>query len=224
MAYGVSVGGAKWGDARVEPFVRRLLGILDGRLRKLRAKGRDSAAEAGTAAASDADDAPGVSDEAVKRVSTFVSGTIASLVAISLLQSSPAYARPRFGATPPDVSASPYPSFVDAPSPTGPAFLKPPAVQSPTLDLTLFVLVRAVDTLVRTIYEYTGPSTGHAGAAVQFVATHADTLVFQLSCWKIMWCWFYQPELLNPSYARWISQLARLDRASFATTGAPDRC
>ncbi|KAL8283171.1 hypothetical protein RQP46_005949 [Phenoliferia psychrophenolica] len=169
VAGGISVGGAQWGESRVEPLVRKVLASLYAQSRRIRANGCAAVEEEG-AVGSPRVQEPVPSEETVKRMATFVSGTIASLISITLLQSSPAYARPAFGSAPPDVSASPYPSFVDAPAPTGPAFLKPPAIQSPTLDLTLFVLVRATDTVVRTIYEYTGPSSGRSGAVVNQLA------------------------------------------------------
>ena len=185
VAAGISLGGARWGESRVEPLIRKALIAVYARSRRLRETGELNATEEGGVAA---DSQAPVSEETIKRVSTFVAGTISSLVSITLLQTSSAYARPAFDSTPPNVSATLYPAFIGAPVPTGPAFLKPPAVQSPTLDLTLFVLVRATDTLVRTIYEYTGPSSGRSGAVVKFIASQADTLVFQLATWKIMWC------------------------------------
>lgn len=35
--------------------------------------------------------------------------------------------------------------------------------------------------------------------------------MFWLSSWRVMWCWFYLPSRLPPSYNRWILALARMD-------------
>ncbi|KAM0756416.1 para-aminobenzoate synthase, subunit I [Meredithblackwellia eburnea MCA 4105] len=215
MASGISLGGAKWGEERLEPLVRRTMEGLLLRLRQMKGKradlekGKEEGIKEGR-----------VSDEAVKRVSTFFSGAIASLVAISVLQSSPEYQRAPVGSKNLSVDPSPYPSVLDddssgASTPntlhgSGPPD-KPLATQSATLDLTLFLLVRAVDTLARWIYEFTGPAHGKAGVVVDFLASQSDTLIFWLSCWRIMWCWFYLPERLYPSYRLWISRLARMD-------------
>lgn len=37
--------------------------------------------------------------------------------------------------------------------------------------------------------------------------------MFWLSSWRVMWCWFYLPTRLPPSYNRWILALARMDPA-----------
>lgn len=69
--------------------------------------------------------------------------------------------------------------------------------ESATMDLTLFLLVRATDTLLRAMYEKT--SMGKNKVA-QFLADRGDTLLFVLASWRIMWVWFYKPWLLPPSY------------------------
>jgi hypothetical protein len=196
MAFGVSVGGAKWGESRVEPFVRRMYErVLRSR------KGANAKVDGGKE-----DDVAthAYHERMISSLSTWAAATIASLVSITLLQSSPRYRRPALGGSGSlagdelEYGPSPYPSLV-APDP-GPAsnvtrasssttkFQKSVVPQSPTLDITLFILVRAADTLVRGIYEYTGVTNGRGGAVVAFVASQADTLVFWLSCWRIMWC------------------------------------
>lgn len=168
----------------------------------------------------------------IQTLTTACSATISSLLAIMLLQSSPSYRRPLTplaGSTDPklDFSVSPYTVTTTAaqirPSPTiasrstlieskpvrhGPSSI----AQSPTLDLTLFVFVRAVDTLVRGMYHHTGATYGRFGPLSTFFASNADTLTFSLSCFIIMKSWFYNPEALPPSYNRWILQLARMDK------------
>lgn len=215
-ALGVAVGGGKWGESRVEPFVRKLYLRALRRVRERR-EGRGSFKGKGVE-----DDESIAKDRAleeqhersIKQLSTFVASTFASLVSISLLQASPQYSRPKpCSPTLDDLqfvpSPSPYPSLlVETPRPSSKALSstspssKLPVAQSPTLDITLFVFVRAADTIVRAIYEHTGVTSGRAGKLVASAASQADTLVFWISTWRIMWCWFYSPHLLPPSYNR----------------------
>ncbi|KAK9471063.1 uncharacterized protein V1510DRAFT_421164 [Dipodascopsis tothii] len=39
----------------------------------------------------------------------------------------------------------------------------------------------------------------------------ADTLLFVISCYIIMYCWFYRPERLPKSYNIWITRMANMD-------------
>lgn len=93
------------------------------------------------------------------------------------------------------LSTTPRPSFANSTQPIQPQSPHPsidnivnPAHdnsrESPTLDLTLFVLVRGLDILVRGVY--TAFPRSHRGW-ISWVAGQADTLVFQLSCLRIMW-------------------------------------
>ena len=70
---------------------------------------------------------------------------------------------------------------------------------TPTLNFTLFLLVRAVDTIVRAGHfkVFFGPNY-----LAKRLADCSDTVLFVLSSWRIMWVWFYKPWLLPPSYDR----------------------
>ena len=236
LAFGISVGGAKWGESRVEGGVRR---AYLAALRQVQA--RRKARPAKIAPLEEADElarSEAAKHEAIiQALSTFVSATIASFISISLLQSR-TRSRSLRQSQEPDLALgfSPY-SALTGPQ-TGPAPILPrpkkaprrPAVQSPTLDLTLFIFVRAgtysaptagnradsslsfpADVLVRGIYEATAVTSGRWGSVVSFIASHADTFVFWASCWRIMWCWFYAPLRLPDTYNRWILKLARMD-------------
>lgn len=147
----------------------------------------------------------------IRAIATFAATTLSSLLAISLLQSSATYQRPRIAPleieTDSDEIQLPYPysSLTSSSStPSSSSFLatgdestttKPtttkrarnfPVQQSPTLDLTLFLLVRALDSVVRGIYEVSGVTSGRFGSVASFLAAQADTIVFSLSCWRIM--------------------------------------
>ncbi|KAF8560354.1 hypothetical protein OG21DRAFT_1502658 [Imleria badia] len=44
------------------------------------------------------------------------------------------------------------------------------------------------------------------------VSMYLDALVFWASSARIMWCFFYQPQRLHPSFVKWINSLANLDK------------
>ncbi|SAM85285.1 uncharacterized protein UBRO_07483 [Ustilago bromivora] len=105
---------------------------------------------------------------------------------------------------------------------------------SPTIDLTLFALVRGMDILVRALAapapasagkaklrsSTVSPSSSHSASSrgrnmlnrlALGVADEAEGLIFVICCAQIMWAWFYHPERLPPSYVRWITNLATMD-------------
>ena len=252
LAFGVAVGGAKWGEPLVEAVVSRAyfagverartlrdghggrrdegkarearvsLGELQQRAVQDEVEGKGKARETDESLAA-AQDRVAQDERNVRALSTFVSGSLSSLVALLILQSGKGYRRPVRPLAAPALSddkvdvlltpyAPPLPSAVSSGGPPpalSPAQLR--ATQSPTLDLTLFVLVRGVDTLARLVYERAPPARGRAAPVLRFVADHCETLVFWAASSKIMHAWFYAPELLPPSYSKWILQLARMD-------------
>lgn len=217
VAFGVAIGGANWAQDLVEPAVRQAYAAGVARARAVR-EGKGKAKE--TASSLEREQQRVLDDERnVRILSTFVGATVSSLVALLVLQSSKAYrrpARPQQQAVPdlpPDFLISPYtPGPLSTPDP---APRNSRRVQSPTLDLTLFLFVRGTDTLLRFLYSRSrsrsSPSTSGGGALMRLLASHGDTLVFWLACWKIMWSFFYAPHVLPPGYSKWIMQLARLD-------------
>ncbi|KAF5370237.1 hypothetical protein D9615_010073 [Tricholomella constricta] len=106
---------------------------------------------------------------------------------------------------------------------------------SDTLDLTLLLLVRAVDAFLQNlILKTTGqpatkehrsdhPSTEDGLAeessmkekskqdAANTLTSHIDAFVFWACSARIMWCFFYEPQRLPRSYVKWIATLANLD-------------
>ncbi|GAA5834298.1 hypothetical protein JCM9279_004276 [Rhodotorula babjevae] len=250
LAFGVAVGGAKWGEPLVEAVVRRAYFAGVERVRSLRdgpgkdegegkapksvvetqeravrdeVEGKGKARETDESLAAAQDRRVAQDERNVRALSTFVSGSLSSLVALLILQSGKGYRRPVRPLAAPALSddkvdvlltpyAPPLPSAVSSGGPPpalSPAQLR--ATQSPTLDLTLFVLVRGVDTLARLVYERAPPARGRAAPLLRFIADHCETLVFWAASSKIMHAWFYSPELLPPSYSKWILQLARMD-------------
>ncbi|CDU23497.1 uncharacterized protein SPSC_02126 [Sporisorium scitamineum] len=110
---------------------------------------------------------------------------------------------------------------------------KPPLGRpSPTIDLTLFALVRGMDTLVRalaapaaarkdrlrtstTASPSNATSRSRGSTLLRRVALgmadQAEGLIFVVCCAQIMWAWFYHPERLPPTYVKWITNLATMD-------------
>ncbi|RXW22947.1 hypothetical protein EST38_g2910 [Candolleomyces aberdarensis] len=147
---------------------------------------------------------------------TFISNLISSSVAVILLQKGAARAR------------------------QGRAKRVDSAGVSPTLDLTLLLVVRALDSVVQSlILRKTQPlsttdpkrsTTTRNGVEPllvqeklqreeakrvneerQRMTVRVDALLFWLCSSRIMWCFFYAPHRLPRSYLKWISRLAYLD-------------
>ncbi|KAL5534232.1 hypothetical protein ACEPAG_694 [Sanghuangporus baumii] len=99
---------------------------------------------------------------------------------------------------------------------------------SPTLDLTLLLLVRALDAFAQRFFHqhaekvvdnrqtdmYGESSVDRKRLLRKKVAVLTDKLdafVFWAASARIMWCFFYRPERLPRSYVRWIGALANVD-------------
>ncbi|KFA50316.1 hypothetical protein S40293_03363 [Stachybotrys chartarum IBT 40293] len=92
---------------------------------------------------------------------------------------------------------------------------KPPAAAGRTLDLTLFAATRAVDVIVGGLWERYSQHRRAARRwtrAEQHVSELTDPLIFSASCALIMWSWFFSPEKLPRSYAKWITTAAQVDQ------------
>ncbi|KAJ6604656.1 hypothetical protein DFH09DRAFT_1123413 [Mycena vulgaris] len=87
---------------------------------------------------------------------------------------------------------------------SGPSRSKDPA--SRTLDLTLLLLVRALDAAVQS-----RESDAELPVRREVMRTQIDSLVFWACSARIMWCFFYEPHRLPKSYVKWIRTLAGLD-------------
>ncbi|KAL6717480.1 hypothetical protein ACLMJK_005395 [Lecanora helva] len=83
-------------------------------------------------------------------------------------------------------------------------------VAGKTLDLTVLVSLRALDTVICNIWRNSEifnlrPSLKSA------ISRHADTVIFTLSSGTIMWAWFFLPDRLPRTYNQWIGQAAQVD-------------
>ena len=132
-------------------------------------------------------------------LSTYISSFTASFIAFGLKKVSATNYQDSFGSNLPLVSfpkGSRANDYLTSRNPEE-AMLQSKRYETPTLDLTLFLLVRAIDTAVRTMYI---AFSGHQNRFVQLLAARGDNILFILSSWRIMWIWFYKPWLLPPSY------------------------
>jgi len=132
---------------------------------------------------------------------TFACNAIASLTAITLLQSRRNSFQTR---------------KTDIPFPCAGAIAQTREIKrgrsSETLDLTLLVLVRAFDALAqRLIFKRAGHEKKQARKRRLSITTKLDALAFWASSAGIMWCFFYEPERLPCPYVRWIKSLANID-------------
>ncbi|KAI0094897.1 hypothetical protein BDY19DRAFT_50768 [Irpex rosettiformis] len=103
--------------------------------------------------------------------------------------------------------------------------LQYPTVRSPrwkgrpsaTLDLSLLLLVRAIDSIVRSKVlpspseASTKEEKDKARTKRQRQSMTLDAFVFWACSARIMWCFFYEPERLPHSYNKWIMSIANID-------------
>ncbi|CAG8716149.1 13399_t:CDS:2, partial [Ambispora leptoticha] len=92
-----------------------------------------------------------------------------------------------------------------------------PGTVNKTIDLTLLALVRAIDVLVRYIYQERIPEHTKQKWIPKWLSDHIDTLAFVCSCSEIMFAWFYAPKRLPSSYIEWIDHMAHIDPRIMAT-------
>ena len=83
-----------------------------------------------------------------------------------------------------------------------------------TLDLTLVVSIRALDTMLGELwsrYRVSRMSRGNWTSFESMTSRFSDTGTFVVSCYLIMWAWFYLPDKLPQTYNEWIGEAAQVD-------------
>ncbi|KAL4867716.1 hypothetical protein BDV12DRAFT_117510 [Aspergillus spectabilis] len=89
-----------------------------------------------------------------------------------------------------------------------------PELAGRTMDLTLFTLTRALDSVACISWAW-GQEKWKGNPrwtlASSFAPNLADSAVFAASAAVVMWAWFYVPERLPRSYGRWIGEVAKVD-------------
>ncbi|OSX67574.1 hypothetical protein POSPLADRAFT_1064166 [Postia placenta MAD-698-R-SB12] len=137
---------------------------------------------------------------------TFISNMLSASVAISLFHS-------RNGRSSSSASSTTIlPSIPPIPADTAQR-PRSGVKSSITLDLTLLLLVRAMDSLIERAEKRNSPSPTERDIErrKRRLRTRLDALVFWACSARIMWCFFYEPERLPRSYNKWIMTLANID-------------
>ncbi|PLB39509.1 uncharacterized protein BDW47DRAFT_116570 [Aspergillus candidus] len=89
-----------------------------------------------------------------------------------------------------------------------------PAFAGRTMDLTLFTLTRAVDTVASIAWAQwrsRRKAQGRWTSAESVAPGLVDAGLFAASSAIVMWAWFYVPERLPKSYEKWIGEVAKVD-------------
>ena len=95
--------------------------------------------------------------------------------------------------------------------------LKPtsPLIAGRTIDLTLLVVIRALDTVIGelwTLHKISRTSRRKWTVFESFLSHVADAGLFAVSSGMVMFAWFYHPERLPRAYNKWIGEAAQVDR------------
>ena len=84
-----------------------------------------------------------------------------------------------------------------------------------TLDLSVLIAIRAVETTVRAIWKSSwhdrSQRNNFRSRVESAIANFIDPIIFALSSSLIMWSWFYLPYSLPDSYRKWIGRAANID-------------
>ncbi|KAL4937092.1 hypothetical protein BDV06DRAFT_216159 [Aspergillus oleicola] len=89
-----------------------------------------------------------------------------------------------------------------------------PQLAGRTMDLTLFTLTRAVDSIACILWDWCrkkGNDHSRWASAASIAPGLADSAIFASSAAVVMWAWFYAPERLPRSYGKWIGDVAKVD-------------
>lgn len=89
-----------------------------------------------------------------------------------------------------------------------------PLLAGRTLDLTLLVSVRALDTVIGDLWQRRIKTVGKRGRVptyYQTISHYIDATIFAASAGAVMWAWFYLPERLPRAYNKWIGEAAQID-------------
>ncbi|OJJ47125.1 hypothetical protein ASPZODRAFT_151679 [Penicilliopsis zonata CBS 506.65] len=139
------------------------------------------------------------------RLVRFTSSLLSSLIAFQLLnKKSPRLHDPHSGLSRQNASAADVQSEV----------IEAPQFAGRTLDLTLFTVVRAVDVISCLAWAHWchRRKTQKRWTFIEAVLPElSDAGVFAASSAVVMWAWFYLPDRLPNSYAKWIGEVARVD-------------
>ncbi|MDI1491961.1 MAG: hypothetical protein OHK93_003172 [Ramalina farinacea] len=138
-----------------------------------------------------------------RRVSRAVAAFVSAWLCLPLLNSPQHHRSGQKGnGDPPARKADPHNNASQSPSSTA----------GPSIDLTLFTVVRAIDATITTTWRH--PHRKQiipTYRLIQTLSSQADTLLFALSSGTIMWTWFYHPARLPHEYNKYIGEVAQVD-------------
>ncbi len=89
-----------------------------------------------------------------------------------------------------------------------------PFLAGKTIDLTILVVARAVDSIVVNLWRHSrisGNLMVPKGLISSAISRYADGLVFAISSGTVMWAWIYRPMSLPRAYDKWIGEAAQID-------------
>ena len=93
-------------------------------------------------------------------------------------------------------------------------FTQPALVAGRSIDMTLFAVSRAAETIIHKVWLRRKSARLIKGQWTAFesaVSRYADSWLFATSAGSVMWAWFYTPERLPPAYRAWIRSAADVD-------------
>ena len=91
---------------------------------------------------------------------------------------------------------------------------KTPRLAGRTIDLTLFTVSKALDSLVGEIWsrrKLARVARGKWTLTEVAISRYADVVLFTSSTAIVMWAWFYTPDRLPRAYNHWIKKAANVD-------------
>lgn len=83
-----------------------------------------------------------------------------------------------------------------------------------TIDLTLFAMTRAAETIIGDLWSRHKSLTTSSATWMRFqrlISNFTDASVFAISSGVIMWSWIYHPNALPRAYNKWIGAAAQVD-------------
>lgn len=150
-------------------------------------------------------------------VTRFVAAFAAAWFSIHLLNRTRGSASSRRSLETPEILV--HESITEVASPieeqSGQSQTSPLVLAGRSMDLTLFAITRALDTVIGDLWSRHRRSRIARNRWTRFesmVSELADAGVFAISAGAVMWAWFYLPETLPRAYNRWIGEAAQVDR------------
>ena len=161
-----------------------------------------------------------VSDNAVKLLARFTAACLAAWFSLELLNSRGVQNKPRSNGVPVSGSKVHSQLSTETGDVNSEATLQARPTAGKTIDLTLLVGIRAVETVIGDLWrhhKHSRVSKGRWTSFESFLSHYTDAVVFVLSSGTVMWAWFYLPHRLPEAYNQWIGEAAQVDNRLIET-------